>query len=498
LASPPETGAQVEAGSAELASAEAEPSPGPGEVPAFSLNGVGFYPADMHGLPALSSGHETRGSAAIPGWAGVTQSWLILGSNTNQLASVLRRMQSGAGGGTTGTAQLPPAPVEPNPEASVSGWFDLRPLLEMLAGMADAADRKRDPADDVPMPKWREMLEATGLTGLESVRWLIHESPAGTQIEVSLAAPAATRRGLLEILALEPLDASPPPDVAADVVRFERIRLDFNRAWRAFERVATGLFPELAGVLDLLFQAAGPGGERGDLRDALLPVLGNDIVRYELAPRGAGLTALLAPPSMIRLQSTNPPQLALSLKALAVLLPPPFDRSSQETLSGREVYSIPLPRFSIFGSDSTPGNPLKFTALDHAVVFTSDEPLLASLLAPVAPAPPALRDRPDLAVAALRVGGMSQGLFGYHDFARSLRSTFAVLRQDPNAVQRWLGLSAIAPPPESSLGRLIQTLDPRLLPPFEEVSRHFHFMVHAAGTEADRFYYRLFMPRPPQ
>ena len=477
---------------------EAEAEPGPDAVRALPIRGVGFHPADVRWPPGPLSGTDAGGSTRTPCWAGLTGSWLILGNNTNQLAALLKRMQDGAADRTPRAPQFPYAGTGSSPESSLHGWLDLRPMLGILLAMADAADQERAPDDEVPMPKWREMLEATGFTDLRSIGCQVHDSPAGTRLEVNLTAPAATRRGLLEMLALERLDASPPPDVAADVVRFERIRLDFNQGWRTLERMLTGLFPQLSGVLDLLFQAAGPGGEPGDLRDTLLPVLGNDIVRYELAPRTTSLAAWVNPPSLIRLQSTNPPQLALSLRALTVLLPPPMNELSEETISGREIWSIPLPRLSVFGTGSAPARPVRFTALNDAVVFTSDRPLLTALLTPNTPGQSALRDRPDLGAAAAQVGGMGQGLFGYHDLAQSMRTTFGVLRQDSQAWQQLLSLSPIAPPPQSPVGRLLQKLDFRLLPPFDEVSGHFHFVVHAAGTDTDRFYYRLFIPRPPR
>lgn len=465
---------------------------------AFTIGKVGFYPANVRWPPSLLSGPEAGTSPASPCWAGLSGSWLLVGSDTNHLAAVLRHMQDGTTEGPLAAPASPVATVGSQPDTGLYGWLDLRPMLGALLALADTADRRRDPADEVPMPKWRDMLEGSGLTGLRSVALTAQDSSAGTRIEVQFAAPAASRRGLLEVFALEPLDASPPPDVAANVARFERIRLDFNQGWRTFEAMMIDLFPQLTSVLDLLFQAVGPGGERGDLRDALLPVLGNDIISCELAPRTASLTSMLNPPSLIRMRSINPPQLALSLKALTVLLPPPLNDLGEEQIAGYDVFSIPLPRFSWLGTSANTVRPVKFTALESDVVFTSDRALLESLLTPNTPPQPALRDRADLIAAAPQVGGTDQGLFGFHDLAQSMRTTFALLRQEPNAIQRLLERSPIAPPPQSPVGRFLQGLDPTLLPPFDQVVHLFPIMVHAAGTDPERYYYRLFMPRPPR
>jgi len=455
-------------------------------APRFIEN-VAFRPIALSWPPLLWPNSAARRSTAEPCWIGITNSWLLLGSDAEELSRLLTRM--------TGATDADPPPTSRFAEfvsrQPITGyaWLNLQPLITFVLAQADAYDQTTQASDGIPMPKRRVMLESSGVTALQSLALAVRESPDGTQLDLELTVPAATRRGLIEMIELRPADASPPPDVPLQVLWFERTRLDFNKSWSAFERLIIGLFPQAKNVLDLLFQSAGPASQENDLRKQLLAALGDDVVRCGFAPDTPQLSALHRAPSYTRLASTNALQLALSLKALTVLLPPPLSDLTQQNFMGREIYSLPLT------TASTPPHTLNFTVLGESVVFTTDAPLLRSLLAPSTATNPPLNSRPGLAEAATRVGGTEQGLFGYVDTAQAARWTFEALRKETNAWSQLLGLVPFNLASRAGLDRFANHLDFTLLPPFEAVAPHFTYSVHAAGSDDRRLFLRVYLPR---
>jgi hypothetical protein len=364
--------------------------------------------------------------------------------------------------------------------------------------LADAADSKEPEEGAIPMPPKRKMLEVAGLTAVKTLSLAVRESEAGTRTEVSLSAPASSRRGLLKMLELPGRDASPPLYVGTDVVRYDRFRIDFNQTWSVFERMLIELFPQASSALDLLFKTADPEGGSGDLREALLALLGDNVVRYEYAPTSAHPTALAHPPTVVRLSSTNAAQLALSLKALTVFLPPPLTEVSVESWQGHELYSMQLPQVALASGLTTNLSRLLFSALPDSVAFSADRPLLQRLLLGDGPAGAPLRSLPGLAAASVEVGGTELGGFRYYNVARAMPWRLTALRRQTNIWQALFGATVPQPASGTPLGRLGQWFDPQLLPPFEDIAGYFTFSVASAGADEDRIFYRTFYPRPPR
>jgi len=431
-------------------------------------------------------------------WVGVTNTWLIAGSRVEELAGLLRRMRGEGSGGLAQQADFARGYQRSLRGGTVYGWMNLRPWISGVLRIADAADAKEPDEESIPMPPKRKMLEASGLTAVTTLSFAVREDEAGTRTELSLGVPASSRRGLLKMLELPARDASPPPYVGTDVVRYERLRIDFRQTWNTFERMLVDLFPQAAGVLDLLFKTAGPEEESGDLREVLLALLDDDLVAYEYAPKSAEPTALAHPPRVVRLSSTNAAQLALSLKALTVLLPPPLTDVSVESWQGQELYSVRLPQVELGSGLTTNVSRLSFVALSDSVAFSANRQLLQPLVSGDGTSAARLRDLPGLEEASAEVGGMEVGCFRYYNVARAMPWRLTALRRETNLWQSVFGVAPAPPVARSPVDRLNRWFDPRLLPPFEDIAEYFSFSVAGAGADADRLFYRTFAPRPPR
>ena len=149
----------------------------------------------------------------------------------------------------------------------------------------------------------------------------VRESPAGIVVETFLGAPESSRQGLLKIFATEAKDASPPAFVPADVVKFERYRIDGQKAVAVLENMLSEL--SLFNTWDFLLtsgnEAAQLSDPNYDLRNDLMANLGDDFIVYEKAPRGSSLAELSSPPSLVLIGSPNAERLLAGLKGVLVI-----------------------------------------------------------------------------------------------------------------------------------------------------------------------------------
>src|SRR5262249_21708012 len=112
------------------------------------------------------------------------------------------------------------------------------------------------------------------------------------------------------------------------------------------ESMLTNISPQLSGLLQMGFQAAGKERDPNfDLKKALVGSLGDDFVIVERSPRSSSLADLTAPPSLYLVGSAKAEQLVQGLKAGSSLMPLAGgdpDVKEREFL-GRKIYSLALP-----------------------------------------------------------------------------------------------------------------------------------------------------------
>src|SRR5690606_23444798 len=126
---------------------------------------------------------------------------------------------------------------------------------DKLLAFANAASAGAD--SDAPGLRADKILPALGFAGLESLAGKITEGPEGSYYEFFAGLPEARREGLFKLLTLEKKDAAPPAFVPADVTKFQRTRIDAQKAWTALETTITRIDPSIAGLLQLMLSSAG-------------------------------------------------------------------------------------------------------------------------------------------------------------------------------------------------------------------------------------------------
>ncbi len=435
---------------------------------------------------------------------GQVESLLVIGNSAKGVEKVVIRLTGGAVPTLGELAAYQASHQALFREAAFYGWIHVKAIADTLARKSSAAKAPENPDPFEPL-KPEKFFSATGLASCRTLAFNLQDSSEGTLSQFLLSVPEADRQGIFQVFPGGAKEASPPPFVPADAAHFLRWRIDGPKAWAVFEKMLNDLSPQSLSAVNLILDTANARAKQTDpgfdLKKTLLASLGDDIIRYERAPRGNTLAESQSPPSIFLLGSPNPEQLAVALKRLFVIFPQ-GDAPAEREFLGRKIFSIPVPPlpFLIAGS-SRPTAPrtLSCAASGGYVALSTDTPLLEEYLRGSESPAKSLREKPGLLEAAQKVGGMGTGCLGYENQADTMRAAFEAAKNGPGASTSNFGLSlfpglpGIAGPEES----LNQWMDFSLLPPFDKVAQYFGSTVYAGSVNGDGVALKLFAPIPP-
>lgn len=428
-------------------------------------------------------------------------SLLLVGSSLKAVEKVAARLTGGA---------LPPLAEETAFEASrlamfreapLYGWFNGRLLFDAMARLPAETPNPQAPSA-IPVLTFRRLLTGSGLAGVRSAAFAVRDSQAGIVFETFLGAPESSRQGLLKIFATEAKDASPPAFVPADVVKFERYRIDGQKAVAVLENMLSEL--SLFNTWDFLLtsgnEAAQLSDPNYDLRKDLMANLGDDLIVYEKAPRGSSLAEMSSPPSLVLIGSPNAERLLAGLKGVLVIFSPDATSPKEREFLGRKILSISLPPMP-WGNTTARTRTLHYAASGGYVAFTTQAAMLEEFLRSNEGQPRALRETPGLIEAAQPAGGLSTGWFGFENLRETMRLNFEMYQKGvtaPATASSGLNPFTSAIPIAGPERSLKEWMDFSLLPPFVSVNKYFHFTVRAGSANVDGLALRWFYPTPPQ
>jgi hypothetical protein len=447
------------------------------------------------------AGFMMSGSELVVGQA---DSLLIVGNSLNAVEKTVARLTGGALPPLSEVAGFQADYQATFRNAPLYGWVNMKTLIEAASRKPGekAEGEAPDPFDVIPPEK---VISATGLAGLKTLAFSLQALNEGLRFQLSVGVPEASRQGLFKILAGEPKETSPPPFIPADAVSFQRWRLDGQKAWATLEAMLTDASTQTAGTLNWILETAGARAKEKDpgfdLKKTLVGNLGDDIITYEKASSADNPAELRSPPSILLLGSPNAVQLAAALKALFVIFPQ-GDTITEREFLGRKIFSVPVPPVSLFGAAvSKPGPPraLNFAAGSSYVALSTDPTLLEEYLRSAESPPRPLRERPGLADAAEKAGGVGTYLLGYENQAETMRTAFGAMKKDPSAAANanTLGLFPGVPGLSGAERHFRGWMDYSLAPPFDRVARYFYFTVYAASATTDGLTLKFFAPAPP-
>jgi len=294
--------------------------------------------------------------------------------------------------------------------------------------------------------------------------------------------------------------------VPADAIKFQRWRLDGQKAWSTLEKMLTDISPAaIAGINSLLDYANAVAREKDpgfDVKKNLIGNLGDDFVCYEKSPRRGAAPGSKAGPSLYLLASPHPEELAAAIKTILGALNPQGSPPADREFLGRKIFtvtppSIPLPLPT--GSALSAPRPLNVAASGSYVAFSSDASILEEYLRSSESQAKALRETAGLSDAAQRVLGPGTGMFGYENQAETMRTLFDTLKNAPGGATN----AALSNPLTSAMGVpgpqdvFKDWMDCSLLPPFDKVAKYFYFTVYGGTASADGISFKVFTPIAP-
>jgi hypothetical protein len=321
-----------------------------------------------------------------------------------------------------------------------------------------------------------------------------------------VGAPEATRQGLFSLFPAPGKDSGPPPFVPADATKFQRVRIDCQKAWAALERIVNDIYP---GGLNMMLEAANMAAKEKDpdfdLRKNLINNLGDDMIAYEKAPKGASSAELGSPPSLFLINSPRAEQLAAAIKLLASLANSKDGPPAEREFLGRKIYTTEMPAFLAesgrprgrSGGSAPRENKMSFTASGSYLAIGTDTAMLEEYLRSADSQQKSLRSTPGLVEATARVGGASTGWFGYENQTETTRIVFEALRKGASSEggEKLLAPGIAAFTPDNPFKDWV---DFSLWPPFEKIAKYFHFMVYSGVANSDGLLFRIYYPVPPQ
>jgi hypothetical protein len=453
-------------------------------------------------FPDPNAGYETKEAPKpqkppqkFEWWLGQSESLLLLGSAPKAIEKVLIRQSGGA---------VPSLSEHPGFSSSYSrllrdaqayAWVNVKAITEGIAKAQPSesgSGRRRGGA-----PNTGQILDALGLTSVQTVALNIQDARDGATFELHIQAPAASRKGLFKIISFEADEAAPPPFVPADAVKFTRWRLNLKKAWDALESTVGELSPQGAGVMKMMIDSAGKDKDPDfNLRESLLANLGDDLITYEKTPRRQTLADLQSAPALALIQSPKAEQMAAALRALSSLMPQQGAKLKEREFLGRKVYSLPLP--SGPRGPKTGERSLHFAASGGYVALSSDVAMLEEYLR--GSPGKSLREQPGLAEAAQRAGGMDTGLFGYENQAETMRAMLEILKKESGTLANLFSGTPFA----ERLGmgenstQFKDWVDFSLLPPFDKIAKYFHLEVWTGTANAEGLAFKAYTPFSPE
>lgn len=438
------------------------------------------------GIDAVTAGAGPPSTNKVEITFGQIDSLLLVSDSTQVIEKVLSRQTGGL---------LPALEEDPAFQADFAArlrgapfyaWVNIKASVDIMTKASGAGED----ASAVLQPD--SILVATGLTGLTSASFTYRSSPEGLAAQLFVGVPEAKRRGLLQAFAAEVKDANPPPFVPADAAKFWRWRINIPHSWSQIETMLNEFNPQYSSLINFVLQTAGKDkDEKYDLKSELLGNLGDDIIHYEKAPRGATLADLNSTPSLYLIGSPNPEKLAAALKNGLSFM----GSAKEREFLGRQICTQ-----TIAGQGNTPAHSFSFSGSGGYVAISDDPAILEEYLRSNDSKGRTLAETPGLADAAQKVGGMGTGLFGCDNESLGMRMLLEMLRQQPVTLQDIWGSSSVIGNVNTveEAARLREWADFSLLPPYDAIAQYFYFSVYAGGFSPEGFTLNFFSPTPPK
>lgn len=369
------------------------------------------------------------------------------------------------------------------------GWFNGKGFFGLLSQAPPSSDDD-EPPSSLPNVSAGKAISALGLNSVRSVTFALRDTREGSLLTVHVAAPESERAGLSKILALPPKDASVPPFVPADAVKFTRIRLDGKQLWAEIQKMVANVSPSGQASLNAIINIANSMGQQKtpgfDLRTDLFENLNDDLITYQKPVAGNNVAELSSPPTLYLIAVSNPDTAINAIKTVLAMSNPGDSDSKPREFQGRKIYSIGLKPTAAGGALQQ--HALYLSSSAGYVALSTDSSILEEFLRNADGKNQPLRENAGLINAMQHLGGAGGGLFSYENQKETMRVTFKAVK---NSVAADTALKMFPP-------SFRAWFDFSLLPDYDLVSKYFYLSVFTGSANSEGLTFRAYAPRPPQ
>jgi len=271
---------------------------------------------------------------------GQAESLLVMADSMSVVEKVVARLSGGSAPCIGDQADFQASKQALFREAHGYAWLNGKALFDVI--VREAATVKENPQAPNPFEVFKpaKLLSASGLSGLKTIALSMSGSSDGVLFNLLLGVSEADRSGIFKILAGEPKESSPPAFVPADALKFQRWRVDGQKAWATVEKMITEISPQTLSGLNFLIETANTSAREKDpgfdLRKNLIGNLGDDMISYEKPPRDGNEAGNEPGASLFLVGSPNPETLAASLKMVLIFVTAQAGAPAEREFLGRK------------------------------------------------------------------------------------------------------------------------------------------------------------------
>lgn len=432
-------------------------------------------------------------------YLGQYQSLLIVGTSAKPIEKVMVHLTGGQMPCLGDLAAYDANRLSLFRDSPFYAWANAKSFLELLT----KKQVQQDPNTPDPFPAFNpgKILDAIGFGGLKTLAFTLQMTDGGATAQFYASIPESSRQGIFAVFPGDSKDATPPSFVPADVVKFQRWRVDGQKVWTTLQNVLGNIWPQAKSGINFMVETANDAAKQKDpdfdLNKNFFANLGDDMISYEKAPRGTSRAELASPPSLFLLSSPNPDQLVSAFKYVLLLANQQGAAPKERDFLGRKIYSIELGAAMPAGMGEQPAKTrtLSYTASGGYMAISTDDSMIEEYLRSSDSQQKKLREVSGLTDAIAKVNGSSAGLFGYENELDTTREIFQSLKNSPTSKSSPSLMPSFGGLP--STGMFKDMMDFSLLPSFDQVAKYFGISVYSASSDNSGITFKIFTPVPP-
>ena len=205
---------------------------------------------------------------------GQYESLLILGDSLKSARGIVTRLTGGMAPALAEVATFQSDQMSTFRDAPFYMWLNVRAILDLVIKQTSADQDGDSETAGSPMPNAQKIMAAVGLNSVKSIALSYRQPTDGWLVQLFVNSPESSRQGFVKIFTGEAKETTPPSFVPADVMKFQRWRLDGQKAWATLQKMVSDISPTWLNAINFMIDTANKAAQEKtpdfDLRKNLI------------------------------------------------------------------------------------------------------------------------------------------------------------------------------------------------------------------------------------